>query len=234
MLELVSLNTITTDLLNIIRASKISRSESISKIQLEMWVHQYRAMLLKQDLDKGKMPNPDYIQDIPALELEVVDQSEGTDLSSNSYILRTVLELPKTVDLNFKPGFMYIGTIDGREIQLIPEGRSKWQQYKKYTSFDYVCFLRSKKLYILAPAPIKYLTVRGVFEIPTEVGNFSNTHADFTYSLWDTQYPIPINMIPILKEMILKKELGITVQSYSDTTNDSASVVQPNVEGVKK
>jgi hypothetical protein len=162
MLELVSLNTITTDLLNIIRASKISRSESISKRQLEMWVHQYRAILLKQDLDKGQMPNPDYIQDIPALELEVVDQSAGTDLPSGKYILRSVLELPKTIDLNFKSGFMYVGTIDGREIQLIPEGRSKWQQYKKYTSFDYVCFLRGKKLYVVSPEPIVYLTVRGV------------------------------------------------------------------------
>lgn len=233
MINFVTLNTIVTDLLNIIRSSKISRSESISKRQIEMWVHQYRSLLVKQDIDKNKMPNPDYIQELPALLLEVVDQSEGTDLDSETYLLRTVLELPKTIDFNFKPGFTFVGTIDDHEIQLVPQGRSKWQKYKKYTHNDPVAYLKSRRLHIECPkqfSPIQHISPRGIFEVPTEVGNFRNTHADYTFAGWDTQYPIPTNMVPTLKEMILKKELGITVQSYSDTTNDSAGIVQPNVE----
>lgn len=230
MINFVTLNTIVTDLLNIIRSSKISRSESISKRQIEMWVHQYRAILLKQDIDKGKMPNPDYIQELPGLQLEVVDKSEGVDLDSTQYLLRTKLTLPKTIDLNFKSGFMFIGTIDGREIQFVPEGRVRWQKYKKYTNRDNLAFLRSNRIYLINPTPIEHITVRGVFQIPTEVDNFINTHADFTYAHWDSPYPIPENMIPVLKGMILKSELGITVQSFSDTTNDSASITQPNVE----
>ena len=66
MINFTTLNTITTDLLNIIRNFDVSRSETISKRQLEMWVHQHRAILLKQDIDKDKLPNPDYIQSIPA------------------------------------------------------------------------------------------------------------------------------------------------------------------------
>lgn len=230
MLNFVTLNTIVTDLLNIIRASKISRSESISKRQIEMWVHQYRALLIKQDLDKGKMPNPDYIQELPSLHLEVVDRSKESDLDSSLYLLRTVLTLPKTIDLNFKSGFTYIGTIDGREIQFIPESRTRWQQYKKYTSTDNMAFLRSKRLYLMYPTPIEYVTVRGIFEVPTEVSNFANTHADFTYSNLDTSYPIPENMIPVLKGMILKQELGISVQTNSDITNDSSGLVDSNVQ----
>jgi hypothetical protein len=195
-----------------------------------MWVHQYRAVLVKQDLDKGKMPNPDYIQEIPSLQLEVVDRTDGSDLESNTYHLRTVLQLPKTVDLNFKSGFMFVGTIDGREIQFVPEGRVRWQQYKKYTSADNIAFLRNNRIYLSTVTPIEHITVRGVFEIPTEVGNFLNPHMDYSYANWDSPYPIPENMIPVLKEMILKKELGITVQAMSDSSNDSASMVQPNVE----
>lgn len=233
MISFVTLNTIVTDLLNIIRSSKISRSESISKRQLEMWVHQYRAFLIKQDLDKGKMPNPDYIQELPGLQLEVVDKSAGTDLLSGKYVLRTVLELPKTIDLNFKPGFTFIGTIDGREIQLVPQSRVNWQRFKKYTSGDVLAYLKSKKLYIESfesLPPIEHISPRGIFEVPTEVMNFQNPHADYSFGGWDTPYPIPENMIPVLKEMILRKELGITVQSMSDTTNDSAAMVKPNVE----
>lgn len=234
MINFVTLDIIVNDLLNIIRSSKVSRSETISRRQIESWVHQYRAILIKQDMDKGKTPNPDYIQELPALQLEVVDNSAGTDLLSTKYELKTVLELPKTIDLNFKSGFMYIGTIDGNEIQFIPQGRSKWQQYKKYTNNDNVAYLKSKHLHLIYTKPIEHITVRGIFEIPTEVGNFINTHADYRYAHWDNQYPIPINMIPTLKEMILKKELGMSVQAYSDTTNDSSSTVQPNVEGTAK
>jgi hypothetical protein len=230
MIDFITLNTIVTDLLNIIRSSKISRSESISKRQIEMWVHQYRALLIKQDLDKGKMPNPDYIQELPGLKLEVVDRTEGMDLASSLYLLRTELILPNTIDLNFKSGFTYVGTVDGREIQLVPEGRSRWQQYKKYTAQDNIAFKRSKHLFVIYPTPLEFLTVRGIFEIPTEVGNFINPSADTTTADMNTPYPIPENMIPVLKQMILKQELGIMVQANSDIKNDSASLVQQNIE----
>jgi hypothetical protein len=172
------------------------------------------------------MVNPDYIQELQGLLLEVVDRSKGAELPSDTYLLRTVLELPKTIDLNYKSGLTYVGTIDGREIQLIPQGRSKWQRYKKYTSNDNTAYLKSRHLYLEMVSPIESISVRGIFEVPTEVGNFINPHADYTYANWDTPYPIPINMIPTLKEMILKKELGITVQSPADTTNDASNEIE--------
>jgi hypothetical protein len=225
MIEFTTLDTITTDLLNIIRNFGVSRSETISKRQLEMWVHQHRALLIKQDIDKGKIPNPDYIQTIPSLQLEVVDESEGGDLESDLYILKTILELPKTLDFNFKSGFTYIGTIDGNEIQFISEGRRKWQSYKKYTNNDNLAFLRDNHLYLIYAKPIEQITVKGIFEVPTEVMNFENTHYETTEGGWSDPYPIPINMLPTLKEMILKKELGIGVSALSDNKNDSANLV---------
>lgn len=230
MIEFISLNTIITDLLEIIRQAKISRSEPISKRQLEAWVHQYRALLIKRDLDKGKMPNPDYIQEIPALELEVVDSADGSNIDTYTYVLKSKLALPNTLDLNNKSGFMYIGTIDGKELQFIPEGRSKWQQYKRYTAKDSLVFLRNNYLYLLSVTPLKYLTVRGVFEVPTEVGNFVNPNMPTREAGIDDPYPIPINMIPTLKELILKTELNIEMQAPSDKTNDSQHTVSSNVE----
>lgn len=225
MIKFTTLNTLTTNQRNIIRNFDVSRSEDISQRQLEMWNHQYRALLIKQDIDKGKQPNPDYIQTIPSLQLEVVDESYGGDIESNSYILRTVLEIPKTLDFNFKSGFTYIGTIEGDEIQFIAEGRRKWQQYKKYTKNDNLAFLRDKRLYLIYPKPIQQITVRGIFEVPTEVMNFVNPHATAIDGGWDDPYPIPINMVPTLTEMILKRELGIGVSALSDNKNDSANFV---------
>jgi len=230
-MEFISLNAIVTDLLEIIRQAKVSRSEPISKRQLEGWVHQYRALLIKQDLDKGKMPNPDYIQEIPALEVEVIDKADGSNIDTDTYMLKTTLALPNTLDLNRKSGFMYIGSIDGREFQFIAEGRSQWQQFKRYTAKDNIVFLRNNYLYLLSVTPLKYISVRGVFEVPTEVSAFVNPNITTRTASLDAPYPIPINMVPILKEMLLKGELNIEFRAPSDTSNDSANIIESNIKG---
>ena len=222
-MEFVTLRTFTSDLLNIIRSSNVSSSETISIRQLEDWGHQYRALLLKRDLDKGKKPNPDYIQEIGNLRLEAVDLS-GDDvvngLETGAYIYRTTLELPKTIDLNFTSGFTYIGTPTGDEIQFIPEGRSKWQRYKKYTPDEKMCFLRERRLYVISSKALEFITVRGVFEVPSEVGRFINPVTSQPYFNLDSKYPIPINMLPELKSMILQRELKIQATAPTDIRNN--------------
>jgi hypothetical protein len=177
------------------------------------------------------MPNPDYIQEIPAIKLEVVDRTDGGNIASGTYMLKTTLALPNTIDFNFKSGFTYIGTIDGHELQFIPEGRAQWQQYKKYTSTDNLAFLRNNYLYLLTTSPLLYINVRGIFEVPTEVSNFVNPNMTSRLPVdIDDPYPIPINMLPELKSMLLSKELGIEYKMPSDKTNDSQSLVSNNVK----
>ncbi len=226
----VSLRAIIKDLMNVIRGAQISQSEPISDRQLESWVHQYRAFLLKQDMDKGKMPNPDYIQEIAGLELSPVDEvAEITDIDRGLYYLRSDLQLPKTIDLNHKPGIMFVGTADGHELLFTSETRNKWQRFKKYTGRDALVFLRNRYLYVTGEDNLKYLTVRGIFEIPTEVSNFVNPTTGTTSAGMDDIYPIPMNMVPVLKGMILKQELNIEAQAWSDDKNDSDARLEPNV-----
>ena len=231
MIQFVTLNTITTDLLNIIRGSKITQSEPIGVRQLEAWVHEYRAKLLKQDLDKGKLINADYVQTLQALEVEEVDEAEGTTEDTDYETFRTVLQLPKTIDLNFKAGFTYIGTITGQEIQFSSETKSRWQEHKKYTAHDKIAYLKDGYIYVTNDRDIRYITVRGVFEIPTEVSHLDNPREVVTDVTANSPYPIPINMLPTLKQMILQGELGIEARAPSDLTNDDASKVEANVKG---
>lgn len=229
MIEFVTLNTIVTDLLNVIRGANISQSEPISKRQIEGWVHQYRAVLLKRDMDKNKMPNPDYIQEIQGVTMNPVDQSDDVELARDEYIMKSALVLPSTIDLNNKSGLTYVGTIDGHEVQFVSEARTKWQRFKKYTASQRFAFLRNKYLYIINDKSMKYATVRGIFEIPTEVSNFVNPTTSQPVTELNDKYPIPIDKIPALKEMILKNELGMEAQAPSDVKNDSAHGVSPQV-----
>jgi hypothetical protein len=228
MITFVTLDNIINDLLKVIRGSSVSQSEDISRRQLEEWINEYRSILLKQDLDKGKVPNPDYIQELPGLELEIVDRSIGSDLRSTTYFMRTVKEIPKTIDLNYKSGLMYVGTIDGNEIQYVAEGRSLWQRFKRFTSNAPLAFLRNRRMYINNVTPLQYINIRGVFQVPTEVGNFINTDAAVTTLGYRDAYPIPSHMLPVLKEMILAKELGIMSQTASDKKNDGNNEVSLN------
>lgn len=220
----VTLNTIITDILNILRQSNVADTETISKRRIEDKIHQIRSLLLKRDLDKNKRPNPDYIQEIGNLKLERVELS-GDDLTSygvetGTNIYRTALEIPKTLDLNHESGFMYIGTPTGEEIQFIPEGRSRWQRYKKYTPKDKLAFLRNGRLYIINQQAIQFITVRGIFEVPSEVFRFVNPITDQPYFDYDSKYPIPINMLPDLKNLVIQSEFKVELSTKSDETND--------------
>ncbi len=222
MVHFQSLYSIINDILFTIRGSVVSDSETISQWQIEHWIHMYRALLLKQDLDKGKYPNPSYIQEIKGLHLSPVQTTEMSNLFVNKYVLRSDLQIPNTIDLNFESGIMYVGGMDGTEIQLIPQGRAIWQEYKYYTNHTPVVYIKNRYLYLVNGDTINYLTIRGVFEIPTEVANFSNPITGTPiYDVTKDKYPIPTDKISVLKEMILSKELKIMINSLSDNKNDA-------------
>jgi len=220
-IEFVSLAAIIQDLLWLIRGSEVTQSESISWRQIENWIHQYRATMIKRDLDKNKYPNPDYIQEIQALKMIVVNRADDSTIPTGKLLLKSELQLPKTIDFNYSQGFTYIGTLDGKELQLVPQSRVKWQKEKEYTSTQPLVFYKNRHLYIENDFVIEYLSVRGIFEVPNEVGNFVNPYTlqpEFTI---DSAYPIPITMLPGLKDLILQKELNVMVKTTTDTENDS-------------
>jgi hypothetical protein len=231
MIQFVSLDTIIEDILKISRGSKISSSEPISIRQIELWIHQYRSILIKQDLDKGKDPNEDYIQELTCIKL-VPEFKPGNNslVSTDIKTYRTDLQIPKTIDFNFKSGITSILTLEGEEIQLVEASRSQWQQYKKYTKSDKLAYQKNGYVYIDSQEGLSYITIRGIFEVPTEAHNFVNELTQL--NLWDisSPYPIPINMLGTLKDMILKREMNIMLAVPSDNKNDSQSKVESNTE----
>lgn len=222
----INLDKIVQDLLLIVRGASISQSEPISKRQLEDWVHQYRAFLLKRDLDQKKMINPDYIQEIPNLKTTLVVGSGDNDISSDTYISKSDDKLPKTLDLNHKSGIVYVGTILGDQIQLVPYNRFKLQKYRKYTGKDKIAFLRNQYLYIHNNELLDYVNVRGVFENPLELTDFNDED-------YRANYPLPMDKVNTVKQLILSKELGMEIQSFTDDKNDSTHKVSPNTDAVK-
>jgi hypothetical protein len=208
-MEFVTLKTIIYDLLNIIRGAKVTDDEPISERQIESWVHQYRAKLIKQDIDKGKYINPDYVQEF--LVNGTTPLTVSPVVQETRILYRSDVRIPKTLDFNFKSGLLYVGDTEGNIIQLIPEHRANYQQYDRYVPNEPLCWLNDRYINIINYSGNETISIRGIFEIPTE--------ADPLITL-DHKYPIPVNMLPVLKEMILKNELGIIYSNPNDDAND--------------
>lgn len=71
-------------------------------------------------------------------------------------------------------------------------------------------------LMMMGPRLIESVYVEGVFEDPSEVDSINGECQDD-----NAKYPLPYDKIPVLKELILSKELGIMIQMPTDTVNNS-------------
>ena len=222
-----TLDNLIDDIISEARNNNVSESESITRIQIEQWIHQYRALLIKQDIDKGRYTNPSYIQ---SENVEVFHK--GFDVNSNISINKSGTEnsittIPKTIDLHFKPGITGVYRIDSVsgvnnefEIQLVPNSNSVWRKYKKYSGkessvsiIDDVLIYRHYYKNTSEPdtSTSFNMIVRGIFEDPSKVSTFKSSDV----------YPIPANMIPTLKQLIFEKEFKVTLSFPSDDKNNS-------------
>ena len=206
-----SLNSIIDDILLTYRDSKISESEDLSRIQVEQWIHQYRALLIKQDLDKGRDMNEQYLQTIAPLHISKLSNCVG------GYHYKSDKEIPKFIDLHYGKGISAIKDLNGNLIQLGTETKAKYQSSRKYTCSDYIAYIQGNYLYILGPEHLEYVSIEGVLEDPTSIGECFDRDTSV--------YPIPANMIPTLKQMIFERELNIMLKVPSDITNNSTNDV---------
>lgn len=219
-----SLNAIIDDILLEIRNSDIAESDSISRIQIEQWIHQYRALLIKQDLDKGRAINPGYVQIINPFTM----QSLGT--FADRYEYESVKSIPKTIDLHFRSGLLSIKDQDGGLIQLGTEYKARIQVNRKFTSNDYIAYIKGDKLYAIKSIvdqctdevdhtldTLTFVELAGIFEDPTAVGAINS----ICYDPDNTTYPVPANMIPTIKNLIFTKELLVMQSVPTDTSNNT-------------
>ena len=230
MITFNSINTIVDDILDIVRSNSTSESETISKIQIEMWVHQYRAFLLKQDLDKGRVVNPDYIQEIPAIGLTQVDYSEDSTIETDAYRFKSTFRLPKTIDLHYGNGITFIGDLLNNEIQLIPQARANWNKYRRFVKKATYCYINDGYLYVEGGELLEYVKLRGVFEYPTELAALTNPLTKTIVYDPNGKYPVPANLIPTIRQLILDKEVKVMTAVPADSTNDANNKVSANVK----
>lgn len=211
-MKLNSLNNIIDDILLTARNNNISESEHLSRIQIEQWIANYRALLIQQDLNKGRDINPMYIQTLKCVHLDRIEDVPG----HFQYV--TNVTLPKLIDFNFRTGLIAVKDMFGNLIQIGSETKMKYQRNRKYTCGDYIAYLRGNKVYVEGGNnTLEWIQLDIVAENPADLQECFDP---------DGEYPIPAHMIPTIKNLIFTKELNIQIHMPSDDSNNSRDDLQ--------
>lgn len=211
----MTLNQLVDNILLIARNNNIAESEHLSRVQIEKWIIGYRAMLIKQDIDKDRDINDMYLTTIEPIHLD----REETVPGYFTYVGDK--ELPKLIDFNYRPGVINVRDMFGNIIQIGSRTKAKLQKYRKATCKDYIAWVKNNRIYVDGDSnQLEYISVDVIAEDPTELNACFDP---------DNEFPIPSAMIPTITQMILERELRFMITMPSDDTNDAHDDTQNRV-----
>lgn len=211
----MTLNQLVDNILLIARNNNIAESEHLSRLQIEKWIIGYRALLIKQDIDKNRDINDLYLTTIEPIHLD----REETVPGYFTYVGDK--ELPKLIDFNYRPGVINVRDMFGNIIQIGSRTKAKLQKYRKATCKDYIAWVKGNRIYVDGDSnQLEYISVDVIAEDPTELKDCFDP---------DSEFPIPAAMIPTITQMILERELRFMITMPSDDSNDAHDDTQNRV-----
>lgn len=210
----MSLNQLVDNVIQIARNSNVAESEHLSRTQIEQWILHYRAVLIKQEINKNQDINEMYLTTIEPIHLERQETVPGY------YTYVGDKALPKLIDFHYRPGVVNVRDMFGNLIQLGSRTKAKYQKYRKATCKDYIAWVKGDRIYVDGDSnQLEYISVDVIAEDPTEENACFDPDAEF---------PIPTAMIPTITQMIFQNELRYMQVESSDETNDAKDDIQNN------
>jgi len=202
--------------------SKFLQSDDnpLSDRQMLFLVNQYRAQLIRQDVEKGRPLSPFLQQELP-LTLEKIDSSIVANLGD--CILASTITIPKPVEGYTQDYITYVGSPDMEEryseLNLASLGSVK---HTKYATKVPRYFIRENKLFLKYPLTLttSKILIKGVFDEPEVVAKLAGKLPPFTGMNWD--YPISAMMVGIITKMLEESEFKFSFQIPADNENDGS------------
>jgi hypothetical protein len=179
-------------------------------------INEQRALWLRNEYNKNRSVDPFVIQNLNCVELEHVHPIDCcVDVPLGCEILKTVKKIPNTIEFFFKKGIVSVGPADITKPRylLIDYSRVPYAGNGRTTQNAVYAFLYGGYMYVISKNPnvhlIQYITIRGLFEDPTDLGDFINCQS--TETCWKPSDPYPINqwmwayIKPIIIQYLMQK-----------------------------
>jgi len=216
------------DIQTIASSGSLPNEFNITEEQILYWVEQTRSNLIAQGLAKGDDINDSFIQYINCLELEQIDDSECCYAPSGCYVLRSIKQLPATIDTWEDNMIVSVSTMDGTSIPKSNPLKSKYQKYNKRTSRARSWFIKNDYLYIVNDILLQYVNVAGIFESPSDLSNFVSCDGD---SCWtrDSKYPITLGLATMITDIIIKTKVTPFITFPADNTNNANALTPQQI-----
>lgn len=199
------------------------------------WVVTTRAKLLKQRFDKPMATvDNNFVQDLGPVEMELVDSSIVPTLPSNKKFLRTVRDIPPTIDRSGHTGtFTRIGPADQltTNYKVLDYDDVFYYGNGKFNGNDICAFPLNGKIYLYSKGRnhfnIRYINVRGAFLDPRDAAIFK----DPTWSE-DDEFPMNETLIDDMENIIRNEKILFNVPK--DVSGNSANDLAPTLAPTKK
>lgn len=223
---MASLNEIAHDLLGIVRP-QLSDDSDIDLRQIKFWIHNQRALFIRNELNRSRTIDPDIIQTL-CVELEQVDSSDCCGITLDCPILRSTVELPDTIELHNLQGITRVAPINVKSepFSHVEKDRIPFVAHARFTGNMVFTFRHKGYIYVYTKNPryanLSNISVSLVAEDPSTAGAFNDcSESGEACYTDDMDYPIKAWMIPGLKQSILQSNLMITAQAEVQQTDDA-------------
>lgn len=191
-----------------------------------------RAKRIRQKLDQYVYLSPFNFSTIECLPLELGHFSDCPCFTSNCWILRSKVKLPKI--MNHRSGLMIqsVSTIDGR---VLSGSTAEKEEFSKYTMTGntkdrLVYFIHNDRLYIKGSTTLKVVSVTALFEDPLDLTTINACDPNgeeleaTCFDPLDEDYPIDMDIFDDVEAMILDKILkGMEPQQVDDENDAKAA-----------
>lgn len=199
--------------------------------QIYYWIYQTRATLIGQSLAKKDDLNDTWLQQINCLELELVDESECCLIDSDCYVLRTVRQIPNTIDTWKANWLVSVTTPTGTQISKSNQFANRYQKYSKYTGSKRYYYLKDNYVYVINDTLLEYINVQGLFENPADLSDYVSCENESCFNPNSSPYPISANMSSQITDIILKTKITPFLLQYRpDDKNDGANTMQDSIK----
>lgn len=221
-----SLNMLVYEIIELYRAT-YKVTDSLDVRLVATWIQQTRAKLLKQRFDENMRYIDEHnVQDLGYITLERVDASNYNTISVDRSILRTSINIPRTIDRKGNIGtFTRIAGVDRLQpkINLVSHERALVSGNGKFNSNDIYAYLDGSRMCLISKSGIhlgmSFVNIKGVFVNPIDAYEaiIGNSNYD-----WNLEYPISESIVRDMKDLIIKDNFRFVLSPLEDPLNNAS------------
>lgn len=214
---------------NILRGGLITDDDRLSDRQIAFLIDGARAVLLRQQYDKGQLMSENNIQHLQCVPVTSTDTAfNDVDFPSDCRVYRSNARIPRPIEAKGKDLIMSITSAEfgGFTYEVVPYTRIPYMQYTRFKRPAAVLY--NGYIYLVNAPYTEQISVSGIFENPNDLASFDSCSTRVCFD-WDTPYPVSSHLIdPIIK--MVTEELTLMLKVQVDKTNNANEGLEPQTK----